>query len=456
MQKNSLKVRDSEFVSMMFKLTIPVAIQNFISFMVNMVDTVMLGALGQSELSASSLGNQPFFIFMILTYGISGGAIVLCSQYWGKKDVEAIRNIISIAVRVSFIIGLLFSFFAIFFAEGVIKIYTNDENLIEIGASYLRIIGLGYSLYGITNTFLCAIRSIEIVKISVLVNFVTLIINIIINWLLIFGNLGFPEMGIRGAAIATVVARVVEFIIVFIFAFFIDKKLQMKIKYFFSINKHMLKRFFKYSLPVSLNELAWSLGISFQTMIFGRLGAEAVSANSITNIVIQMATVIIFGIANAAAVLVGKAIGENRHDVAKNRSKKLFKISILVGIVGGLIIFFIRDYAVMFYNVPESTKILAKQQMFVACFVVFFQSISATYMIGILRGSGNTKFSFILELIVIWCVSIPFSSLGAFVFKLPIPIVYGMMKIDEVIKPIVCFIKTRGTGWIKDLTQNDK
>lgn len=449
---NHKKQKDSDFMKLLFTITIPIALQNFISFMVNMVDTVMLGALGETQLSASSLANQPFFIFTIITFGLAGASTVLCSQYWGKKDLVAIRQIISIVIRIAIIIALVFSFIVLVFPENVMQLYTNEPKIIEEGSSYLRIIGIGYVFYAITNTFLCSIRSLEIVKISVVVNLITLILNLFFNWVLIFGNLGFPELGIRGAAIATVISRVVEFIIVIIFAFKIDKILQIKINYFLTINISMLKSLFKHSSSVVMNEVIWSIGVSIQSMIFGKIGVEAVAAHSITSVVQQLSTVVVFGIASAASVLVGKAIGEGNIAMAKQRSSKLTILSIGVGVAAFTLILSFRDTFIQFYNISDSTMVLAKEMMAMASVIIFFTSISAIHMIGILRGAADTKFALTAEIISLWVVALPLALLGAFVLKLPVPIIYGLMKTDELIKAILCFIRTRGTKWIKDVT----
>lgn len=446
--------KDKEFWGLLASITIPIALQNLVSFMINMVDTVMLGALGEIPLSAASLANQPFFIFMIITFGIAGGGTVLSSQFWGKRDIESIKKVISIVVKVSILLSLVFSFLVLFFPSNIMKIYTSQQDVIFEGAKYLKIIGLGYIFFGATNSFLCSVRSVEIVKISVFVNILTLFTNMTLNWILIFGNLGFPALGIEGAAIATVISRVLEFVVVIVYILFIDKKLKMNMKDFFTFDKAIFKRLLRHSTPVVLNEVTWSIGVSCQSIILGHLGSEVVAAHSITNTVQQMATVIVFGIANAAAILVGKAIGQGDIQMAKNRSNRMFYISIFVGVISTATIISIRGLVVNFYNVSDSTKELAMQLMFVCAFIVFFISVSATFMIGVLRGAADTKFALAIETIALWGVSIPFALIATYLLKLPVTYIYGFMKTDEIIKSISCFVRTRGTKWIKDVTSS--
>ncbi|MEG0571154.1 MAG: MATE family efflux transporter, partial [Oscillospiraceae bacterium] len=253
-------VRDKEFYKLLFMIAIPIAMQNFISFLIQMLDTIMLGQLGDVAISASSLANQPFFIFTMVTFGIGGGASVLTAQYWGKGEIQPIRTIITIVLRISMLIGVLFAITIIAFPETIMKIYTTDVDVIKNGVDYLRIIGYSYFFYAISNTFYTVMRSVECVKIAVISNIFSLCCNATLNYIFIFGKLGFEAMGVKGAALATLITRILECGIAVIYALAFDKKVKLRIRHFFKFDKLLFSDVLKYSTPVVANEVMWSLG----------------------------------------------------------------------------------------------------------------------------------------------------------------------------------------------------
>lgn len=448
-------VRDKEFYKLLLTIAIPIALQNLIIFFTQMLDTIMLGELGDVAMSASSLANQPFFIFNLLTFGLSGGAAVLTAQYWGKKELQPIRTIITMIIRFAMAIGLILTIVVLLFPSQIMYIFTKETDVIEAGVQYLRIVAFSYFFFGFTNTFFATIRSVEIVKITTVSNIAALITNASLNYILIFGHFGFPALGIKGAAIATLCARLAEFLVGFIYLFFIDKKLKIKVKDFFKFDKVLLKDMMIISTPVALNELMWSLGMSMQAGLLGNLGKEAVAANSIISVVQQLSTVAVFGIANAAAVMIGKAIGEGNMDEARDRGHTFKILSVIFGIFVSAVILLSRNVAVDFYNVSQATKDLAYDMMLVAALIGFFVSISGISIVGILRGGGDTKFSLAIEMIALWGIAIPLAYFSAFVLHLPVPIVFLIMKIDEPVKDIFCFIRMRTTKWLRNVTREN-
>lgn len=446
-------VTDKSFYKNLLMIALPVAMQNLVVFFTQMLDTVMLGELGDVAMSASSLANQPFFIFNLLTLGISGGAVVLAAQYWGKKEIEPIKVIITTVLRIAMIFGFLLMIVVLILPEQIMTIFTKDSEVIETGVSYLKIIAYSYIFFGFTNTLYATIRSVEIVRIAVISNVVALVTNASLNYILIFGKLGAPALGIEGAACATLIARLAEFVIAIIYIFFVDKKLRIKIKDFFFINTVLLKDLIAISAPVATNEVMWSIGISMQAALLGNLGKEAVAANSIISVVQQLSTVVVFGVASAAAVIIGKAIGEGDMQKARDRGHTFQIISVIFGAFVTGIILLSKNIAIDFYNVSDATKALAHEMIIVAAFIGFFVSISGIGIVGILRGGGDTKFSLLAEMITLWCIAIPLAYFSAFVLKLPIPLVFLIMKIDEPAKNVFCFIRMRGTRWLKDVTR---
>ncbi len=446
-------VKDKGFYKNIIAIAIPVALQNLIGFGVNMTDTVMIGALGQNQLSAVSLANQVFFIFNILTFGIASGASVLTAQYWGKGDIGAIRRVFAIALDIATIFSLAFSAVAIFFPQQVMQLFSTEAPVIAEGVKYLQIMGFAYFFFGITNTYLSIIRSVEQVHISLLVFGTSFVINVIVNYVLIFGKFGMPALGVRGAAIGTLVARVTEFIMITVYIVFYEKKVRFSFKDMLKLDKTLFGDFIRYGVPVVFNELFWSVGMSLQSVIIGRIGSDFVAANSIVGVFQQLTTIVIFGIANAAAVVVGKAVGSGKNEYVRQCANTLLLLSAGVGVVGTAVMLALRGIAVSFYNVPDATKEMAQVIMIVAALNVFFVSLNAINLIGTLRGAGDTKFVFVADTIMIWVLSAPLGMLAGWVLKLPVWVVFLCLRIDEPLKAIITISRIKGTKWVRNVTR---
>ncbi len=448
-------IRDKSFYKMMFALALPVTLQNIVIFLTQMVDTVMLGELGEIAMGASSLGNQPFFLFNMLTFGLGSGAAVLTAQYWGKGEMKPIKLIVTMIVRFAVLVGLIVCVISFIFPEKIMSIFTPDPELIKAGASYIKIICFSYPFFGLVNVFYTSIRSIEAVKIAVISNLTALIANAFLNYVLIFGNFGAPALGIEGAAIATLIARLVEFVIAVTYMFFFDKKLHLRINDFLKFDKVLCKDLIIISSPVVANELMWAMGMSMQAGLLGRLGKTAVAANTIISVVQQLSTVAVFGVAGASAVLIGKAIGEGDMQKARDRGHTFKIISIIFGMLITVLILSLQSLAIDYYNVTDATKDLAHQMIYVAAAIGFFVSIAATGIVGILRGGGDTKFSLVIEVISLWFVAVPAAYFVAFVLHWPPVFVYLVMKIDEPVKVVLFLIRARGSKWIRNVTRDN-
>lgn len=448
--------KDRQFYKLLLSIAVPIALQNLLVFLTQMLDTIMLGELGDVPLAASSLANQVFFVFSLFTLGLAGGASVLTAQYWGKRDMEPIKAIIATVLRLVMGVSVVLSALVLIFPSFIMRIFTADTAVIEAGVEYLRIIGFMYFFFGVSNTLICLLRSIEMVRVAVLANGTSLLVNGFLNWVLIFGKLGAPRMEMRGAALATLIAKIAELSIVCVFVFIIDKKLKFRLSDLKKKNRLLNADLRKYCTPVVLNELAWSLGIALQSLLFGRISTLAVSANTIINVVQQLATIFIFGVANAGAVLIGKTIGEGNLSLARQRGNKIKWIAVGMGALGALLIFAMRNVAVDFYNVDPATKELAKQMLVVTAVTVFFISNSGICIVGVLRGGGDTKFSLLIEILALWCVSVPLGFLGGLVLRLPVVAVYALFKSDEILKTVVCHIRLLGGKWVRNVTREAK
>ncbi len=450
--------KNKAFYKLIFGIAIPIAFQNLITLATSMMDTIMLGRADDTGvfLSASSLANQPFFILSLVAFGLSGAGTVLAAQYWGKRDMAPIRTIFAMVLKVALVLSVGMASVVLFAPEWVMGLYSSSPEIISAGADYLRIIGFAYITFGLSNTTVCLLRSIERVKISVVVNSVSFGTNVFLNWVLIFGNLGAPALGIRGAAIATLIARLLEFVITFFYVFVLDKRLGFRPRHLLLFDRTLAGDLLRHGSPVLVNEVMWSLGTTLQAAILGHITyavGDPVGANTIASMVQQLSTVIIFGVGNAAAVAVGKSIGEGNVEEAKRRARTLTLLSVVIGALACGLILLVNRAVVDIYEIPQATKELARQLMVVVAVITFFLSISSVSIMGTLRGAGDTRFCLITEMICLWLIALPLAALAAFVLHWPVPLVLVCMKIDEPLKALFCLVRLRGNSWLNTLTR---
>lgn len=434
-------------------LVIPLALQNLINVAVSSADVIMLGKVSETVLSASSLANQISYIMTLIFFGITSGAAVLTAQYWGKKDIDTIEQVLGVSLRFSLLVSIFFTLVTFFFPEALMKIFSSEPDVISEGVKYLKIICFSYILYSITLIYLNLMRSVEKVKISTLVYTVSLCTNIILNYIFIFGKLGLPAMGIRGAALSTVIARIVELTITLVYAHKYNNSIKFKINYLFKVNHLILKDFFKYSIPVTINELMWGLGTSANAAIIGQLGSQAAAANSIAQVMRQLSTVICFGIATSAAILLGKAIGENKIKEAKESSKIFVRLSIITGIGGAILILLSKPLVVSIMTLSPTAKTYLGYMLIVMSYFVICQSYNTTMIVGIFRAGGDTKYGLFVDVSTMWGCSILIGALGAFVFKWSVPIVYMILLSDEVIKVFLTTYRFKSYIWLNNITR---
>lgn len=448
--------KEKKFYMLLLSIALPIAIQNLITFAVSMIDTLMLGSLGEVELSAAAISNNLFFVFMILNFGLAGGSNIMISQYWGREDRKSIEKILAIMYRVCIVLSLVFIAIAALIPRQFLSIFTTDLAVIDAGEHYLRVVSIGYLFYALTNCTIMMLRSVKTVKISMVVYSISLCVNAFFNWVFIFGNLGAPKLGVTGAAIGTVLARIAEFTVILIFMIFFEKKLHLKVKNLLKVDRRMIKDYFRTCTPVVFNEFLWSIGSSMIAVIVGRLGTEVVAANSINSVANQFVTVFIFGVSSATAVIIGNTIGEGKYEKAKEYASTITLLVVILGAVAGGLTYILRPFVINLYNVSDATKAIAMDIMAVSSIIVFFQAMANTTMIGILRGGGDVKFVLVNDVIFMWIVAIPLGFLAAFLWKLPIIAVFFIMRSDEVLKVIMSIMRIVSGKWVKDVTRQEK
>ena len=440
-------------------VALPIAMQNLITMATSMMDSIMLGRADDTGvlLSAATLANQPFFILSLVTFGLGGAASVLCAQYWGRGELSPVRALFSIILKVALVVGALFGAAVLLFPTLILSLYTPRAELIEAGASYLRIIGFAYMIFAVSNTAVCTLRGIELVLISVVSGVASFVTNVFLNWVLIFGHLGAPALGIRGAALATLTARVLEFVIVMTYLFGVDRRLRLRPRDFMRFNRVLAGDLFRTGTLVVLNALCWSVTMSVQAAILGHVtyaSGDPVAANSIASILQQLSTTFIFGFAGAAAVLVGKAIGEGDREKAVRRAHTFQLTSFLLGLLACGFILLIREPFIGLYDIPAATRTLARELVSVTAVVTIFVSMATTMIVGILRGAGDVRFCMVIEAGLLWLLATPAAFLAAMVFRWPVPVVLLCMKLDEPTKTLACCLRMRDDRWVTNVTRD--
>ncbi len=428
--------------------------QNIISFGISMMDTIMVGSLGDAALSATNLGGQPYFVFMVFNFGLASGGSVLISQYWGKGNVDAVRRVFGISMRCITVVALVFTTICALFPEFILSLFSSEREVITLGASYLRVVAFSYFFNGFASCYLMSLRAVENVKLSTFVYLVSFFVNVIFNYLLIFGKFGFPQLGVEGAAWGTLIARISEFIITLSYMLFAEKKVRFRLRELFKGEPELRPDYLRHSLPVVGNELIWSLATVSQAAIIGQIGSTFVAANSIACVVQQLAMVFMFGVGNGSAVVVGKAIGEGKTEYVRDKiGKTLLLLSLGVGVLASGIILLLRNPAVLLYNVTDETRSLAVQIMGIMAIVVIPDAVSLTSITGVLRGSGDTRTAFFIDAGGSWLVAVPLGILAGFVWKLPIIWVFVCLRADIVIKAVFCIIRVLGGKYVRNVTR---
>lgn len=434
-------------------LVIPMALQNLINTAVNAADVMMLGKAGKIALSAASLGGQVYFILSLIFFGLTSGASVLTAQYWGKRDLNTIEKILAMTMKVSFIIALAFTAVVVTFPETVMLLFSHEAEVIEQGAKYLRIVALSYTASSIVCVYLNIMRSVERVIVSTVVYLLSLIINVILNAILIFGLFGFPALGVVGAAIATMTARFSELVFVVIYARKFNKTIKVRPKYLLKADSLLKKDFITFSMPVVLNELMWGLGISLLSAIIGHMGSSVTAANSVAQVVRQLAMVVLMGLANAAAIMLGKAIGSGDASLAERHASRFVKLSLSLGFVSALLIALISPLVKMFMSLDEQSATYLGHMLFIMSYFVIAQAITLIMIVGIYRAGGDTKIGLIFDMVTLWGFALPVGALAAFVWKLPVWAVYVILCSDELLKIPLCIWRYRTKKWLRNVTR---
>ena len=442
---------DREFYKTVAVIAIPISLQSLITIGVNMMDTIMLGSMGEVALSASSLANQFINIFHICCMGIGMGASVLTSRFWGMQDKDSLRKTITIMYRLCFVFGLLFTAATIIAPDALMRIYTSDEEVIRAGVSYFRWSVPCYWLLGFSLTTTIVLRSVGQVKLPLLCSVIAFFINIFFNWVFIFGKLGAPRMEVAGAAVGTLISRTFEFLFICGYFLFFDKKVSYRVKMILMKCGDLLKDYRRISIPVLVSDGLLAFGNSAVAMVMGRIGKEFVSANAITMVVQQLSTVFIQGISNASSIITGHTLGAGDTERAQRQGVTFLGLGTVIGVLAGGLIMILSWPVINCYNVTGETKAIAEQLMLAVGVIVIFQSMNSILTKGVLRGGGDTKFLMLADILFLWIASIPLGYLAGLVWHLPAFWIYTFLKIDQFIKAVWCVFRLGSKKWIKKI-----
>ena len=459
-------IQDRNFLKRTFAITVPIALQNMLSNLLTLMDTLMIGHLGETSIAAVGLANRVFFVFSMLMFGICSGSGVLASQYWGRRELINIRRVL----RMSLIIGIGGSFVflipAVLFPSTVMRIFTPSKDTIEIGATFLGIIAFSYPLTAITNCYVATLRSMNYVKLPVIITTVAIGINIVLNYILIFGKFGFPKMGVAGSATSTLIARFLEMSALLIVIYshkagdgvigdFIHAKYdRIKEQGAKLLNKAFVMKYFCVASPVIANELMWGSGVTMYSLVYGRMGNAATAATTISNTVEQVAMVFFFGLCSAAAVILGNELGADEYDKAQEHAKNYIVMLICLTLIGSVITFLAKDKIVSWFAVSDDVARLTRLCITVFAIYLPFRMLNTLFIVAIFRSGGDTKAALFLDVSGVWLIGIPMAVLGGLVLKLPVYVVYAMIFLEEIYKVALSIIRYRQKKWVKNIVSS--
>lgn len=450
--QTSYSAGNASFSRNLLRLAVPIVLQNLVTTAVSSADVIMLGFVSQDALAAGSLASQIMFILNLVYSGISSGVIMLAAQYWGKQDTLTIERIMGIGMRISILISTVFFILAFFFPALLMRIFTNDMQLVSTGIPYLKIVSFSYLFMSISQVYLCTMRTIERVIFATAANASALLLNILLNAVFIFGLLGAPKMGIAGVALATTIARGIEFIICMLDALKF-KTIRFRPSTIFERHKLLFADFMKYSLPAFGNEVSWGLAFSMYSVIMGHLGSDIVAANAVVVVARNLGTVACFGIANAGAILLGKSIGAGRMETVKADASKFCKITFISGIIGGIFIFLLRPLFMNMADLTATAQGYLNIMLFINMYYVLGQAMNTAVICGVFRSGGDSKWGFICDTIDMWGYAVPIGFFTAFVLKLPPMWVYFIICTDEFVKIPFVYKHYKSYKWLKNITR---
>lgn len=444
--------RDKSFYKTLVTLAIPIALQNAVTFAVGLADNVMIGTLGDSAISGVYVGSQLQTLLQMFIGGIEGAILILAAQYWGKRDTKSIRRIAAIGVRFALLIGLVITATVFLLPSQIVSLFTSDASVIESGTVYVRVVSLSYIFFCISQVMVATMRAVETAKIGLYVSFVTLIVNVICNYILIFGKLGFPALGVTGAAVATLFSRIIEAAVMVVYVRCIDKKLKLRFADLLKRGGELTRDFLRYGLPIMGGQVVWSVNMLGQTMILGRYDAGVIAAVSIANMLHNMMYIAMNGLSSAVGIITGKTVGSGRMDKIREYSRTTQVIFLGLGILSGIAVHFLRDPFIGLYGASDAAVAYAREFINVISVTIIGTCYQAACLFGLVKSGGDISFVFRNDTIFVFLVVLP-SAIIASYLGAPPWVVFACLKCDQILKCFVAVVKINRYNWMKNLTR---
>jgi len=447
--ENKISLDNQKFYKVLFTIALPIIIQNFLSSSLNMVDNLMIGNLGEEAIAAVGQANQLFFLFTLMSFGLNSGGAIFFSQFHGSQDYKSLKKYLGMTMVIGGIIALFFSFIAIVIPERVMSLYSSDPIVLRESVNYLRIVGFSYMLSNLSFTMIFVLRSTTQAFVPMISSIIGLGTNTFLNYCLINGALGFPRLEVRGAAMATLIARIIEFGILFYIVFVKKNILNASIKELLSFRKPNIAKYLIVAAPVILNETFWSLGIIVYNYSYSKLGVSAFAAIQIQNTIAQLFYVFSFGICNAAAIITGNLIGKGDIHTLKIYARKIIRLTFFIGIGTSILIFVAKNPILSLYKLEEGTRATTSNLLSLITLVMPIRFLNVLFVVGLFRGGGDTKYSLFAETASLWFVGVPMVSIAALYFRLPVEYVLMCSFAEEIVKLMICYPRYRSHKWIK-------
>lgn len=435
-------------------MAVPISLQNLVTFAVSFADNVMIGSLGDDAISGVYIGGQLQSVLQMFVGGIEGAILILAAQYWGKKDTQSIRKVVSIGIKFALAVGLLSSLVAVLFPQWVIRAFTTEPGVIQEGAAYVQIVGFTYLFFSVSQVMIAAMRSVETARIGLYISCMALVINVCLNYVFIFGHFGFPAMGVRGAALATLVSRILEMCVGVGYVFFVDKKLRFGLKDLLHTDLQLLRDFIRYGLPVIGGQVVWAINSLANTKILGYYSAGVIAAASITGMLHNLVYVWMNGMSSAVGIITGKTVGAGQYEKMKEYSKTVQMIFLFVGLISGAAVFLARDGFISLYNASPEAQAYSRQFINVISVTIIGTCYQAACLFGLVKSGGDISFVFKNDTIFVFLVVIP-SSLLAMWLGAPPWVVFACLKCDQILKCFVAIVKINRYNWMKNLTRDN-
>ncbi len=443
--------KDRAFLREMLTIAIPISFQQLINASLNMLDVLMVGQLGETSIAALGLANQVFFVFIILLFGLTSGMAIFSAQFWGKQEIDPIRKVLGMSILSASLIALVFTLIATLMPHTVLGFYTNDLAVIDIGARYLRIVGLSYIPVAIATAYIATLRSIQLIKLTVIATIAALVFKTIFGYMLIFGIGGLPALGVEGAAIGTASGWALELTLILILVYAQKTPLAANPLTFFTFDLAFLTRVLKTAMPALVNELFWSVGITTYNAIYAHIGTDSIAAININATIEELAFVVFMGLGNACAVMVGNRIGAGKKEEAYQVVRRVVIISVVAAWLVGLLVISMRSVVVGLYDLSPSGENNVRMLMLMMALALWIRMFNFATFIGAFRAGGDTRFALVMEILSIWLIGVPVAYIGAFVLHLPVYYVYILVMLEEFIKLFISAHRFRSRKWIHDL-----